>query len=166
MLTIRPEQPGDAGRVRAVVTAAFPTDAEAQLVDALRAAGQLTVSLVALDGDEVVGHVAFSPVTVAGRDGGLGLAPVAVAPGWQRQGVGSQLVRDGLLRAEATGAGYVVVLGAPAYYGRFGFAAASRWGLSDEYGGGEAFQVLEFRPGAAPAGGGLVRYAPAFAAFA
>jgi len=165
MITVRPERPDDAPAIRRVHEAAFPTTLEGRLVDALRDAGRLTVSLVAERDREVVGHVAFSPVTLDGAPGvtdGVGLAPVAVLPAHQRRGVGAQLVREGL--AACAAAGFVVVLGDPAYYGRFGFAPASRWGLRDEYGGGEAFQALELRSGGIPAGAGLVRYAPEFAA--
>ena len=161
MVTVRPERAGDGEAIRAVLVAAFPTPAEATLVDALRAAGRLRASLVALETGTVVGHVAFSPLSAPG---GLGLAPLAVLPARQRHGIGERLVRAGLEACCAAGAGFVVVLGAPAYYGRFGFAPASRWALRDEYGGGDAFQALELVPGALPAGLGLVRYAPEFAA--
>jgi putative acetyltransferase len=160
-VVVRPERPGDTAGVHAVHVAAFTTDAEARLVAALRAAGRLRVSLVACAGGRVIGHVAYSPLD---RQGGLGLAPLAVLPAWQRRGVGGVLARAGLEAARAAGAGFVVVLGSPAYYGRFGFGPASRHGLRDAYGGGDAFQVLELQPGALPAGAGLVAYAPEFAA--
>jgi putative acetyltransferase len=160
--SVQAERPGDAAGVRAALAAAFPTVAEADLVDALRDAGRLAVSLVARADGDVVGHVAFSPLD---RPGGLGLAPLAVRPDWQRRGVGAALARAGLDAARAAGAGFVAVLGSPAYYGRFGFEPAARHGLRDAWGGGEAFQVLALLPGALPAGGGLVRYAPEFAAF-
>lgn len=157
---VRAEQPGDTAGVHAVHAAAFPTGAEARLVDALRSAGRLTLSLVACAEGDVVGHIAFSPLD---REGGLGLAPLAVLPAWQGRGVGDALARAGLAAARAAGAGFVVVLGSPAYYGRFGFLPAAAHGLRDEYGGGDAFQVLELLPGALPAGAGLVRYAQEFA---
>ena len=165
-MVIRPERPGDAEAIHAVHAAAFPGPDEARLVDALRAAGRLSLSLVAeADDGHVIGHVAFSPVSVDGASDGLGLAPLAVAPARQRRGVGHLLVTEGLAAAERAGAGFVVVLGDPDYYGRFGFNPAGDWGLSDEYGGGPAFQVLELRPGAVPRGAGLVRYAPEFGLF-
>ncbi|MBN9523740.1 N-acetyltransferase [bacterium] len=162
MLVIRPERPADAGAIHAVVAAAFPTDAEAQLVKVLRDAGRLTISLVADDGGEVVGHVAFSPVTVDGVGGGLGLAPLAVIPERRGEGIGGRLVREGLEAARAAGAAFAVVLGESVYYSRFGFEPAARHGLTDEYGGGDAFQVVAL--GGVP-GRGLVKYAPEFAAF-
>ncbi len=131
-------------------------------MDALRGSGRLTVSLVAEVAEQVVGHVAFSPVS-AGSAIGSGLAPVAVLPSRRRHGVGARLIREGLAACERAGVGFVVVLGDPAFYARFGFGPASGWGLSDEYGGGAAFQVVELRPGAVPLGAGLVRYAPEFA---
>lgn len=165
-ITIRAEQPHDAIGIERVLRAAFPSDAEARLVTALRDAGRLTMSLVAVLAGEVVGHIAFSPVTVAGQPCGLGLAPLAVRPDRQRQGMGRRLVEAGLHACRELGVGGVVVLGDPDYYGRFGFQPAAEWQLSDEYGGGEAFQALELRPGQFRAGGGLVQYAPEFGIFA
>ncbi len=143
--------------------AAFPTAAEARLVDALRAAGRLSVSLVAEAAGQIVGHIGFSPVTVAGAAGGLGLAPVAVLPTFQRRGIGGKVIVEGLAECARIGAGFVVVLGEPSYYQRFGLMPAAGWGLFDEYGGGAAFQAIELRAGAIPPGSGLVRYAPEFA---
>jgi len=142
---------------------AFPTTAEARLVDALRAGGHLSISLVAQEDEMIVGHVAMSPVTVAGARAGLGLGPVAVVPERQQRGIGHRLISQGLAVARGLGMGLVVVLGKPAYYGRFGFKPAAEFGLTDEYGGGQAFQVLELRPGAVPRGAGLVQYAAEFA---
>jgi putative acetyltransferase len=126
--------------------------------------GRLRISEVAESGRAIVGHVALSAVSVAGAVDGMGLAPLGVRPDFQRRGVGAALVRAGLETCRRAGIGFVVVLGEPAYYGRFGFAAAAGWGLADEYGGGAAFQALELRPGAIPRGAGLVRYAPEFGA--
>lgn len=164
--TIRPERPADAAAIRAVHEAAFPTHAEAALVDALRAAGRLVVSLVATNAaGGVIGHAALSPVTVDGRDcGGLGLAPVAVLPAQQRRGVGGRLIRAALAAAEARAAAFVVVLGDPAYYARFGFHRAGEFGLANEYGADAEFMVKETRPDGLPPGRGLVKYAPEFSA--
>lgn len=164
MVAIHPERPGDAAAIHAVHAASFPTDVEARLVDLLRVAGRLAVSLVAEIGDEVVGHVAFSPVTAASGAVGVGLAPGAVAEPHRRRGIAAALVRAGLEGCRAAGFGWAVVMGEPAYYSRFGFHPASEFGLSDEYGGGPAFQAIELVPGALPVGAGLVRYAPEFAA--
>jgi putative acetyltransferase len=158
------ERPEDRAAIHALIAGAFPTDAEARLVDLLRAAGRLAVSLVAIDAREIVGHVAFSPVTVAAGAGGVGLAPLAVAQSRRGRGVGGVLVRAGLDACRAAGWRWVVVLGEPDYYGRFGFAAAAGYGLDDDYGGGSAFQALELVPGALAGVRGRVRYAPEFAA--
>jgi putative acetyltransferase len=166
MMKIRPETPTDRDAIHDLHVASFPTDCEARLVDALRSSKRLVLSLVAEEEGEVVGHVAFSPVTVASAPAGIGLAPVAVLPAFRRRGIAEQLIREGLATCRQAGHRLAVVLGDPDYYRRFGFAPARRSGLRDEYGGGDAFQALELRPGAIPAGGGLVQYAPEFAAVA
>jgi putative acetyltransferase len=186
-IAIRAEIAGDAEAIRRVVAASFPTAAEADLVDALRKSGDLRVSLVALDGDDVVGHVAFSPVSRAttrggdetsenigkvGRDGigdrtsdgdGIGLAPVAVLESHRCRGIAAALIERGLEQCRELGYRFAVVLGEPTYYRRFGFEPAYPHGLTDEYGGGDAFQVLEFVPAGIGKDPGLIRYAPAFA---
>jgi putative acetyltransferase len=164
---IRPETPADIAAVREVHLAAFPTDAESRLVDALRASGRAIVSLVAEVRGEVLGHVLLSPVELdpKGPLRGAGLAPVAVLPGHQRRGIGGALIRAGLARCAALGLDFVVVLGDPGYYGRFGFRRASDLGLGNEYGADEAFGVLELRPGSFGGTRALVRYAPEFGRF-
>ena len=172
MTTVRLERPDDPEEVRAihaVHAASFPTEDEARLVDLLREAGRLAVLPGRRGrrsaGQGIVGHVGFSPVSLEGaRAKGMGLAPVAVLPEHRRQGIAAALVREGLSACEDAGVGFVVVLGDPAYYGRFGFRTAADFGLRDEYGGGPAFQVRVFNEGALPAAGGLVRYAPEFGA--
>src|SRR4051812_31286392 len=119
-IQVRPECPADVAGVRAVLCAAFPTDAEARLVERLRASRNARVALVTEADGRVVGHVMFSPVTVehAGSTGpGLGMAPVAVAvaPEFQRQGMGSRLVEAGLAAARGAGHAFAVVLGWPDY---------------------------------------------------
>jgi putative acetyltransferase len=169
VVTIRPEQPADADAIRQVLEAAFPTAAEAHLVELLRAGGHLGISFVAELDDEIVGHIAFSPVEIEGVDVegiGIGLAPLAVVLDYQRQGIGGQLVREGLAACDRAGSGFVVVLGEPEYYQRFGFTRADRRRLGNEYAADEAFMVLELREGSIPENGGLVRYGPEFAAFA
>jgi putative acetyltransferase len=146
---------------------AFPTPAEADLVDALRQSGRLVISLVAVAGEVIVGHAAVSPVTLADSTlRGLGLAPVAVLPEFQRQGIATSLIFAALENCRRIDCDFVVVLGSPKLYGRCGFSAAWRWNLVDEYQGGDAFQAIELTAGALAAHGGLAKYAPEFAVFA
>lgn len=125
--SIRPERPADAQIIRQVTEAAFAVaehsaGTEGAIIDALRAANALTVSLVATINDEVVGHIAFSPVMIDGVDANwFGLGPVSVRPDLHDHGNGGALIREGLDRLRMVGAKGCVVLGAPAYYERFGF---------------------------------------------
>ncbi len=163
-LKIRPEQPADIPWIRLVHEAAFPGPTEARLVDNLRYHRKASVSLVAESDGRVVGHILFSPVTLEGSDiPGLGLAPVAVLPDHRHRGVGSKLIREGLKNCRKTGCRFVVVIGEPNFYRRFGFRKASVRGLRNEYGVDDPFMVLELKPGAIPPAGGLVKYAPDFA---
>jgi Predicted acetyltransferase len=135
-LRIRPEEPGDRTAIRALHAAAFGGDAEADLVDRLRRDGDLSLSLVAC-ADTVLGHVAFSPLTLPEAPGirALALAPVAVLPDFQAQGIGTTLIEDGLQRLADEGADLILVLGDPAYYGEFGFRAEDAAALSTPYDG-------------------------------
>lgn len=160
---IRPERVADIAMIHVLHAAAFRSRTEARVVAALRASDQLAVSLVATFHDAVIGHVAFSPVTLDGAPGGLGLAPIAVRPEHRNKGVAARLVAEGIARCRESGAGFIVVLGEPRYYARFGFAPASARALRCDFGGGDAFQVLELVPGAIPGRGGHVEYAEAFA---
>jgi len=138
MFQVRPELPGDAAGIRAVLVAAFPTSAEADLVEQLARDGDAAISLVALDADQIVGHVLFSrmAVEVDGRAcRSLSLAPVAVLPERQRQGIGGALTEEGLQQAAATGEEIVFVLGEPAYYSRFGFRAENTAPFASPYAG-------------------------------
>jgi putative acetyltransferase len=126
-ITIRQETRGDIPAISRVTIAAFLTaphtsHTEQLIVDALRDAGKLTVSTVATHNEEVVGHVAASPVTLSGTESNwYGLGPVSVLPSHQRRGIGSALVMDALLALSSSGAAGCVVLGDPAFYERFGF---------------------------------------------
>ena len=166
LAAVRPERPGDVAAIRRVNEEAFGRAAEADLVDALRAHGQVSLSLVAERGGEVVGHLLFSPVRIeSNREprAGLGLGPTAVLPAHQRAGIGSLLIHTGLAECRRAGHGCVVVLGHPEYYPRFGFIPASRHGLAWEHPApDEAFMILPLRKGAIPVGDGLVRYALEF----
>jgi predicted N-acetyltransferase YhbS len=128
-ITIRQESQSDIPAISRVTIAAFLAAAhsshtEERIVEALRNAGKLTVSAVATQHDEVVGHVAASPITIAGTQcSWYGLGPVSVLPSHQRRGIGSALVMDALLTLASSGAAGCVVLGDPAFYERFGFKA-------------------------------------------
>jgi putative acetyltransferase len=168
MLQIRAEKTPDIAGIRSLTLAAFaPRSSEADLVDALRQAGQATISLVAISDGRLAGHVLFSPVTLSPAIPnlrGLGLAPLAVLPEFQRQGIGTQLALRGLEVCRAATFDYVVALGDPRYYTRFGFRAARQFRLDNEYGVDEAFMVIELRPGALSEVTGLVQYRPEFRA--
>jgi putative acetyltransferase len=162
-VTLRHERTEDAQAIRRLTEAAFKAAAhssgtEGAIIAALRKAGALALSLVATLDDAVVGHAAFSPVTIDGHDlNWFGLGPVSVRPDLQRRGIGGALIRDGLARLRQVGAQGCVVLGDPGYYRRFGFANDPRLhyaGAPAEY-----FMALPFTP-ASPAG--LVGYHRAF----
>ena len=160
---LRSETTADHDAIRALIDAAFAGAEhaggnESRIVDALRAANALSVSMVAdLDG-AVIGHVALSPITVDGRDRNWhGLGPVAVAPAHQRHGVGFALVQAALQALRASGSAGCVVLGDPAYYTRFGFARVD--GLIYPHAPAEYFMALAFGD-AMP--DGSVAYHPAF----
>lgn len=155
--------------IHAVNAAAFERAGEAQLVDALRAGGGLVLSLVAEEEGAIVGHIAFSPVTVTQRDGGvapgIGLAPMAVVPERQRAGIGGRLIAEGLRRLGEAGHRFCVVLGHPEYYPRHGFVLASAHGLAwDRPVPDEAFLVRELVRGGLDGVRGVVRYRPEFEA--
>jgi len=163
---IRPEQAADIAAIHAVNRAAFDSDTEADLVDALREHADPIISLVADDGGSIVGHILFSPVTLSGHADLkiMGLAPMAVRPAEQRRGIGSALVGAGLERCKQLGSGAVVVLGHPGYYPRFDFVPASRFGLACEYDvPDEAFMALELELGILRGASGTIRYHAAFA---
>lgn len=146
--TIRPERPADTATIARLTEAAFRDAAhtshtEAFIVDALRRAGQLTLSLVAEEDGRLVGHVAISPVTISsGAENWFGLGPISVAPERQGHGIGTRLMNAALEKLRAQHAAGCVVLGEPAFYGRFGFAVQPDLrlpGVPPEY-----FQVLAF----------------------
>ena len=166
MIEIRAEKPADRIAVYRVNERAFERAGEADLVERLRAAAP-HVSLVAIDDGEIVGHIFFSPVALAPGHEDLnlfGLAPMAVAPERQNQGIGAALVERGLAECRALGVDAVFVLGHPEYYPRFGFAPAETFGIGCEYDvPAEAFMALELRPGALANRTGTIRYRPEFA---
>jgi putative acetyltransferase len=166
LITIRAENAEDIPAVRRVNELAFGRPNEAALVDALRAASEPQVSLVAVEDGRVVGHIFFSPVSIESEtpiSTAMGLGPMAVLAEYQRQGVGSQLVREGLRECRRSGCDVVVVLGHPEFYPRFGFIPAVEKGLHSEYPvPDEVFMVTELEPGALRGRRGLVKYRPEF----
>lgn len=165
MITIRPEKAGDEQAIHDVTAAAFKDhphsdQSEPFIIERLRDQGALTLSLVAEDEGRIVGHVAFSPVTLTPPvTGWFGLGPVAVLPDQQAKGVGSRLIREGLAMLAADGAAGCVVMGDPEYYQKFRFRNESSLvfpGCAPQY-----FMALAFS-GAVPAG--TVAYHPAFGA--
>ena len=164
-MLIRAEKEDDKVAIKAVNDSAFGTPAESNLVVALREHAQQIISLVAEDGDAIVGHIMFSPVTLSGHTELkiMGVAPMAVLPEHQRKGVGSELVRTGLEMCKQLGFGAVVVLGHPKYYPRFGFSPSSRFGIGCEYQVPEdVFMVMELRTGYLCDATGTIKYHSAF----
>lgn len=166
---IRDEAAGDADAVRMVVEEAFAGPLEAAIVDALRTSCLDRVSLVAERDGAVVGHILFTPVDIAAADGpvqGYGLAPMAVCTAWQRRGIGSALIAEGTARLRDAGAPFVIVIGHPDYYPRFGFERASRYGVRCEWPDipDEAVMLFVLDPARASGLAGVARYRPEFAA--
>ncbi|MCI0666125.1 MAG: N-acetyltransferase [Acidobacteria bacterium] len=165
-MIVRKENPGDIEAIRHVNEMAFGGPSEADLVDALRRHGKVTISLVAEEDSQIVGHILFSPVTLEpgiNAFAAVGLAPLAVLPQFQNQGIGSLLVVAGLEQCRAAGIDWVVVLGHPSYYPRFGFVPASRFGVKCVYNvSDETFMLLELREGIMKGHSGIVNYQPQF----
>jgi putative acetyltransferase len=166
---IRLELPADRAFVARLLREAFAGEDEARLVTRLAAEGDLAFSLVAEDPDgRIVGHIAFPALRAARGDrtiAAAALAPVAVALGRQRQGIGARLIEAGMAECRRLGFELVVVVGDPAYYTRFGFSAEVARRLAAPY-SGEALMALEFSPGALDGDGWRVTYPRAFAELA
>ena len=162
-LRIRPETPADVPAIRALTESAFrdmphSDGDEHELVDHLRLDGDLILSLVAEAENAVIGHIAFSPVTISdGTKGWFGLGPVSVLPARQGEGIGSRLIRRGIANMRVAGAKGLVLLGSNDYYPRFGFEHDPD--LAYPGGPAEYFQRLVLA-GEPPRG--TVRFAPAF----
>ena len=166
MISIRSETNDDSAAIHQVNVAAFGRSGEADLVDALRTQEQIVLSLVAVQDPRVVGHILFSPVVIQDHGkqfGAVGLGPMAIVPAFQRQGVGSQLVRHGLDLLRADGHEVVVVLGHPEFYPRFGFRPAARFGIRSQFSvPDDVFMVAELVPDALHGRQGTVIYVDAF----
>jgi len=166
LLIIRPETPEDKASIRHVNKEAFGQEEEAGIIEKLRNRGVLTISLVAVQDDRTVGHIAFSPVKVESERSSfeaIALAPMAVLPAYQRKGIGSQLVRSGIKECQHLGHEIIVVLGHPNYYPRFGFVPAKPKGIKCEFEvPDEAWMILELREGALAGRQGTVSFQPEF----
>jgi len=167
-ISVRPERPEDRPAIFDVNRQAFAQENEARLVEALRESSAFIpeLSLVALEGSRIVGHILFTRITVRDESEAheaLALAPMAVLPEFQKRGIGSALVRRGLDEARGLGHRAVIVVGHPDYYPRFGFAPARALGINPPFEvPSEAFLALELLPGALSGIRGVVKYPPPF----
>lgn len=160
-MIVRPESASDSVAIRAVEEAAFGRVREADLVDRLRTDNDAVFSLVAIKGDQLIGHVVLSRMNAPFR--ALGLGPIAVLPERQRAGIGTQLIKASIAEASLAGWEGIFVLGAPAYYQRFGFDPQKAAGFTSPY-AGPHFMVLPLRNGSLSAKTGEIAYPSAFAA--
>jgi len=147
MIRIREEMPDDYGQIRHVNDQAFKCPDEGRIVDQIRAKEKEIISLVAQIEEKVVGHILYSPVWIDCDQTpikGMGLAPMAVLPEYQNKGIGSMLVKEGLRRLQEREYPFVIVVGHPEYYPRFGFERASKYKLKCQWDGvpGEAFMAI------------------------
>jgi putative acetyltransferase len=163
---IRLETPEDIDSIRYVNEQAFGQEDESKLIERLRKHGVLTISLVAVQDGEIVGHIAFNPVVIESELSSfeaVALAPMAVLPAYQRKGIGSQMVWAGLEECRRLGHEVVVVLGHADYYPRFGFVPARPKGIDCEVEvPEEAWMILELREGALAGRSGTVKFQPEF----
>lgn len=169
MIVIREERPEDIEAIRKINEEAFGQPAEAEIVNKLRGSCENLLSLVAVQGGEVVGHILFSPATINGEGttfevSGMGLAPMAVLPRCQGQGIGSLLIHNGIKMLREKGCPFIIVLGYPEYYPRFGFERASRYGIHSQWSEvpDEAFMILILNKSAMVGASGVARYRKEF----
>jgi len=149
-MIIRAETEDDFAAVQSINLSAFPEDGESRLVNNLRENAQPIISLVAEVDGKLVGHILFSPVTLDSKSSLqlMGLAPMAVLPAYQRQGIGSVLIEAGLEKCRLAQYGAVVVLGHPDYYPKFGFTASSNFAIKSEYDvPTDVFMIIELEKG-------------------
>jgi putative acetyltransferase len=167
MIVIREEKKQDFDAVQIVNDRAFGTPEEGRIVNKLRELCLETLSLVAVSDEKIVGHIFFSPVTIDHENTpivGMGLAPMAVLPEYQNQGIGSLLVKDGLRRIKETECPFVIVLGHINYYPRFGFERASQYGLKCQWDDvpDEAFMVMVLNKPVMGGVSGIAKYRSEF----
>lgn len=165
-MNIHEEHPSDIEKIWEVNLDAFGTEAEANLVNALRSSGCTYISLVAETDNNVVGYILFTPVELTGNENKLkimGLAPMAVLSQYQNKGIGSKLVKAGLEQCQSLGYDAVVVLGHPNYYPRFGFESSVKYGIKSEYEvPDDVFMILELVPKSLKGHKGIIKYHEAF----
>lgn len=163
MIEIREEGPDDVAAVRALNRRAFGQDLEGDIVDALRSNGATVLSLVAMRNGQVVGHILYSPVSVGGAVTGAALGPMSVLPEHQRRGIGSQLVETGNRRLKEAGCPFILLVGHPDFYPRFGFTPARSHGIVCEWEvPDDAFLLLVLDEARMRGVSGLARYRPEF----
>ncbi len=159
---IRKEQPGDIEGIWKVNAEAFETEAEANLVNALRNSGVRYISLVYEENKTLLGHIFFTPVDLIGDASGIlimGLAPMAVIPARQKTGIGSALVKAGIQECLSEGYDALVVLGHPEYYPKFGFVPSVQYGIKSEFNVPDnVFMVLELKKDSLKGKRGKVKY--------
>lgn len=165
-VTIQQETKVDRRFIFEVHKQAFKREEEAILVDRLRTSAMYipSLSLVAIINHHIVGHILFTEIRIGKRNvNALALAPLAVLPEFQQQGIGGMLIREGLSKAAEAGYGAVIVLGHEHYYPKFGFIPASKWGITAPFDVPDNFfMALELFPGALDGVSGMVEYAPEF----
>ena len=167
-VVIAKEQPEDIEAIHRVNLAAFKGGGEADVVDELRSSCDDFISLVAKCNGQVIGHILFTPVRIVQIEdwtvSGMGLAPLAVLPEFQGEGIGSALCEEGLKRIESEGYPFVIVLGDPRYYSRFGFTRASKHGITSSFEGipDEASMITVFDQQVMADVSGIAYYQPAF----
>ena len=163
---IRKEKPTDVEKIWNINSKVFESDAEANLVNAVRNSGIFFLSLVYEEGHDLVGHILFTPVELVGDTSGIrvmGLAPMAVVPGLQKKGIGSSLVKAGIQECISEDYDAIVVLGHPNYYPKFGFRPSINYGIKSEYEVPDAvFMLLELKKNSLRRTKGTVKYHATF----
>lgn len=164
-MTIRPETTADFASIRHVTKQAFGRPLEADIIDALRGNDRVILSLVAIHENQVAGHILFFPMSIQGEQlhPAIGLGPMAVLPQYQKQGLGSALILEGLKQLQQQQHSGVIVLGHAEFYPRFGFVPASSYGIKTDYDvPDDVFMAHELHPGALAGKSGTVIYSEEF----